>query len=126
GRVAGKSYVVVGGDYASDSVRELNYDNLSDGTEALLFTGLGLPKFDTFRDIANQDSHSYAVFGNVDYDLTQQLKLHAGVRYTRAVDHFNGCSADSGDNNAASIFGPFENFVRGAFLGLPPNPPIPP
>ena len=126
GRVAGKAYVVVGADYSSDSVRETNYDNLSDGTEALTFVGFGLPRFNDFRDLSNQDSHSYAVFGSVDYDLTETLKLNGGLRYTRSVDHFNGCSADTGDGNAASVFGPFENIVRVGVLNLPPNPPIPP
>lgn len=126
GRIGERAYVTVGGDYSADSVRETNYDNLSGGTEALTFVGFGLPLFNTFRDISNQDSHSYAVFGNVDYDLTDQLKLNGGLRYTRSVDHFNGCSADSGDGNAASDFGPFENIIRVGVLGLPPNPPIQP
>ena len=126
GRVTDRAYVVVGGDYSSDSVRETNYDDLADGTEALTFTPFGLGLFKTFRDISNQDSYSYAVFGNVDYDLTDQLKLNGGLRYTRAVDRFNGCSADSGDGNAAADFGPFENIIRVGVLGLPPNPPIAP
>ncbi|HZC15775.1 MAG TPA: TonB-dependent receptor, partial [Caulobacteraceae bacterium] len=121
----GRADLVVGGDYSSDSVRETNFDNLSGSTEAFTFAGFGLPLFNDFRDTDNQDSQSWAVFGNVDYSLTDTLKLDGGVRYTRAIDRFNGCSSDSGDGNAASVFGPFENLVRGS-LGLPPNPPIPP
>jgi outer membrane receptor protein involved in Fe transport len=125
GNFAGHGYFVLGANYASDKVRETNYVNVSGGTEAFSFVALGLPLFDTFRDIDNQDSQTYAVFGNADYDLTSTVKLDAGVRYTRAIDNFNGCSADTGDGNAASIFGPFENFVR-SLSGLPANPPIPP
>lgn len=128
-RVAGtfldRGYFIVGANYASDSVKETNYDNVSGGTEAFIFTALGLPLFTNFRDSDNQDSHSYAAFANLDYDITDTLKAYGGLRYTRAIDHFNGCSSDTGDGNAASIFGPFENYVRG-LLGLSPNPPIPP
>ncbi|HEY2177212.1 MAG TPA: TonB-dependent receptor, partial [Caulobacteraceae bacterium] len=125
GNIFDHGYFVVGANYASDKVRETNYVNVSGGTEAFSFVALGLPLFDTFRDIDNQDSQTYAVFGNVDYSLTPTIKLDAGVRYTRAIDNFTGCSADTGDGNAASIFGPFENFIRG-LSGLPPLPPIPP
>jgi outer membrane receptor protein involved in Fe transport len=125
GNFSDHGYFVLGANYASDKVRETNYVDVSGGTEAYSFVALGLPLFDTFRDIDNQDTQTYAVFGNVDYDLTRTIKLDAGVRYTRAIDHFNGCSADTGDGNAASIFGPFENFVRSLY-GLPANPPIPP
>ena len=125
GRIGQRAFVVLGGDYSSDSVRETNFDNLSQSTEAFTFTPFGLGLFNDFRDTDNQDSQSWAVFGNVDYSLTDTLKLNGGVRYTRAIDHFNGCSSDTGDGNAASVFGPFENLVRGS-LGLPPNPPIAP
>ncbi len=126
GHIADRAYVVVGGDYSNDKSRETDYLDLADGTEGLLFLPLGLPLFKDGRNISNQDSYSYAVFGNVDYDITSQLRFEAGARYTRAVDHFNGCTADSGDGNAAADFGGFENFIRANVLGLPPNPPIPP
>jgi outer membrane receptor protein involved in Fe transport len=126
GEIGHRTYFVLGGDYSSDKVLEMNYDDVSGGSEAYTFASFGLPAFDTFRDIDDQYFHSYAVFGNVDYDITDTVKVTGGVRYTRAVDHFSGCSADTGDGNAASVFGPFENIVRGAFLGLAPNPPIPP
>lgn len=125
GRIADRANVVFGGDYSNDKSLETNFDDLSGSTQAFTFVPLGLPLFKTFRDISDQASYSYAVFGNVDYDVTDTLKLNGGVRYTRAVDRFTGCSADSGDGNAASLFGPFENFVRVGVLGLPPNPPIP-
>ncbi|HEY2480686.1 MAG TPA: TonB-dependent receptor [Caulobacteraceae bacterium] len=124
GRIGDRANVVFGGDYSSDRVAETNYDDLSGSTQAFTFSSFGLPLFKTFRDIDNQNSHSYAVFGNVDYNLTNTLKLNAGVRYTRAIDHFTGCSADTGDGNAAADFGPFENIIRVGVLGLPPNPPI--
>jgi iron complex outermembrane receptor protein len=124
GRIGQRAFVTLGGDYSSDSVRETNFDTLSGSTQAFTFVPFGLPLFKDFRDTDNQDSQSWAVFGNVDYNLTDTLKLNGGLRYTRAIDHFNGCSSDSGDGNAASVFGPFFNIVRGS-LGLPPLPPIP-
>ena len=125
GRIGQRAFVTLGGDYASDSVRETNYDNLSQSSEAYTFVPYGImPLFDDFRDTDNQDSQSWAVFGNLDYNLTDTLKLNGGVRYTRAIDHFNGCSSDSGDGNAASVFSQFFAIARG-LVGLPAQPPIP-
>ena len=125
GHFMDRGYFVVGGNYSSDIVRETNYDDVSGSTEAFTFVGFNLPEFKDFRDSDNQNSESYAVFGNVDYDLTDTVKLNAGVRYTHAIDHFNGCSSDTGDGNAALLFGSFWNIIRGS-LSLPPNPAVPP
>ena len=127
-RVSGEfldnGYFVLGGNYASDRVNETDYDDLHQSTQAYLFTALGLPLFNDFSIISNQDAQTYAAFGNVEYHLTDAWKIYGGARYTQSNNKFSGCTADSGNGNAASIFGPYQNFVRG-LMGLPANPAIP-
>jgi outer membrane receptor protein involved in Fe transport len=114
---------VVGGDFASDRVFQSNNTQFPQSTTAQTFIPLGLPLFADFSNFGTQREKTYAVFGNLDYRLTDTLKVYGGARYTRADNTFDGCSADSGDGIAATDFGAFQNFVRSQ-VGLPANPPI--
>lgn len=51
-----------------------------------------------------------AVFGNVDYDVTDQITLHAGARYTQDKRSYTGCTTDYGDGVQARAF----NIVLGS------------
>jgi outer membrane receptor protein involved in Fe transport len=104
-------------------VREASSNILVESTQSLLFTGFGLPVFSNFVDSNNQKSQTTAVFVSADYAVSDAVKLYGGARYTRSDNTFSGCTADSGDGNAASILGPLWNMFRPA-LSLQPNPPI--
>lgn len=54
--------------------------------------GGGANLLDQVSTELDQTFHTQAVFGNVDYDLTNSLTLHGGVRYTVADLDFDGCS----------------------------------
>ncbi|MDE2462594.1 MAG: TonB-dependent receptor [Alphaproteobacteria bacterium] len=125
GHIQHRGHFVAGATYAYDKVLETNYDAVPQSTQAFIFTGFGLPLFKTFRDIDNQRTNTTAVFASADYNLTQTINIYGGARYTSSNDRFNGCSGDTGDGNAASVFGPFWNIFRG-MLGLAPNPAIAP
>jgi outer membrane receptor protein involved in Fe transport len=126
-RIAGdlntETHYTLGISYADDDVREASKNILVESTQSLLFTGFGLPVFSNFVDSNNQKSQTTAVFASADYAVSDAVKLYGGARYTRSDNKFSGCSADSGDGSAASIFGPFWNSIRPA-LSLPFNPPI--
>lgn len=122
--VGRRGHVVVGLNYAHDLVLQTDYVRSPQSTLAFIFTPFGLPLFTNFRDMDNQDEDTYAVFASGDYSLTDKVKLYGGLRYTRAIDRFNGCTSDSGDGVAALDYGTLENIFRGA-IGLAPNPPIP-
>jgi len=124
GALFGRGHFTVGLNYADDNVRELNHDVLAQSTQAFLFVPLGGPLFTDFNDSNNQRVKTSAVFGNLDYDVTDTVNGYGGVRYTDTRNRFNGCSSDSGDGVAASDFTIFQNFVRGE-LGLPAHAPIP-
>jgi iron complex outermembrane recepter protein len=127
-RIAGdlneKTHYTVGVSYADDDVRESSFNILAQSTQALAFTGFGLPIFADFVDTNNQKSKTSAIFASLDYQLNDDLKIYGGARYTRSDNHFSGCTADSGNGNTAFVLGSLWNSFRPA-LGLPFNPPIP-
>ncbi len=124
GQIGEGGHFVLGLNYAHDKVLETDFDNNAQSTTAFTFAPFGLPLFTTFRDSDNQDATTTAIFADADYRLAHDIKIYGGVRYTRAVDKFNGCTADTGDGVTAGDFGVLQNIIRGQ-LGLPPNPAIP-
>lgn len=124
GPIGEKGTFVVGVMYADDSVDQRGLVRIDQSTTAFTFVPFGLPLFTSFVDLNSQDATTRAVFASADYRLTDTVKVYGGVRYTRAVDKFQGCTADSGDGIAALNFGVLQNVFR-AGAGLPANPPIP-
>jgi outer membrane receptor protein involved in Fe transport len=119
-----RGHFVIGANFAYDQIRENDLDRNPQSTLTFLFVPFGLPLFTSFRDISNQTEDTYAGFVSGDYNLTDAFKIYGGLRYTRMLDRFNGCTADSGDGVTATDYGGLENILRAA-AGLPPNPPIP-
>ncbi|MEY4255725.1 MAG: hypothetical protein RLZZ141_952, partial [Pseudomonadota bacterium] len=123
GALNSKTRYTVGVSYADDDVRESSFNILAQSTQALAFTGFGLPIFADFVDTNNQKSKTSAIFASLDYQLTDDLKVYGGARYTKSDNRFSGCTADSGNGNTAFVLGSLWNSFRPAF-GLPFNPPI--
>jgi len=59
-----------------------------------------------------QDATTFAIFGNVEYNLNDDVMLHAGIRYTDQERDFVGCTNDGGDGTWA-----FTAFLIQPFLG---------
>ena len=125
GNLTERGHFVVGFNYAHDKVLETNFDDISQATTSFTFVPFGLPLFTSFRDSDNQNANTTAGFANVDYDVTNTVKVYGGLRYTRSDNTFNGCTADAGNGVTAEDFGFLFNFFR-SLGGLPPNPPIQP
>ncbi|MBL8772414.1 MAG: TonB-dependent receptor [Phenylobacterium sp.] len=115
---------VAGVNLARDTVLEDGLLTNPQSTVAFTFVPFGLPLFTSFRDINNQHSSSWAAFVSGDVALAEGLKAYGGLRYTRTLIRYDGCSADAGDGVTALDFGALLNVFR-AGAGLPPNPPIP-
>lgn len=116
-RLAGqfsRGQFVFGATYAHDKILDDTYTSPSYSTLGFTFVPLGLPQFTNFHGVNHQRVTTKAVFGNVDFELTDTLKLSGGARYTDSRNKFNGCTFDSGDGNGASVFGPFWSAVRGS------------
>ena len=50
--------------------------------------------FRTYEDIGNIESDTWSLFANIDHQLTDDLKLTLGVRYSQDKQDFAGCSRD--------------------------------
>lgn len=80
---------VVGGNYDRHRAYDTTfYDYEFSSTR---FALLGVKDF---FSRAEQPIRTYALFGNVDYSLTDQLTLHGGLRYTKDDRSYIGCSQD--------------------------------
>ena len=98
GNISDRAYLTLGFNYAYDESREFNFDDISQST---LGVGTGLLTFNLRND---QDMTTIAGFANLEYDLTDALSVHGGVRYTDSKNEFTGCSLDSGDGTASAFF----------------------
>ena len=116
---------IIGANYARDRVLETEVLRNPESTVTFSFVPLGGPLLTTTRDINNQRSTTTALFANVDYDITDDVSLYGGVRYTEADIEHVGCSADVGDGSSAAGFSILWTVFR-AGGGLPPNPAIGP
>lgn len=104
---------VVGANYersTADQIVDTNYRHAS--THA----SLGISS-NTYS--SNQKFTNYAFFANAEYDLTDELTIKAGARYTNSKDEGRSCNADfSGDPTNAGPF--FYRALLGGRLGLYP------
>jgi iron complex outermembrane receptor protein len=100
---------VLGGDYEHDIANE-EQDTIIMGSNSQLPLPPPLPalSFNGINLFNDQTVDSKAVFGNLDYKVTDQLSLQGGVRYTQEDRNFQGCLADNGTPTGF-----------GAVLGLP-------
>ncbi|WP_321393651.1 TonB-dependent receptor [Emcibacter sp.] len=60
----------------------------------------------------NQQTDSQALFGHVEYNVTDKLRVTVGARYTEEDRSWSGCTFDAGDGSLAG----FLNFAFGASL----------
>src|SRR3546814_2373889 len=98
--VCSSDLVTVGANYQHSKVYELSkasygdsiVSNFSqiDGTSTLL----PVP-FSRGSDFSRQTIENYAVFGNVDFDVTDTSTVKGGLRYTNSKRHFVGCTFDN-------------------------------
>lgn len=96
---------VIGANYQNDESDELVTFFLPDGRNGLLFGAFGLPPADFVPEIAFQESDSWAIFGNVDFQLTDTLSAALGVRYTDTATDFSGCAQAAGNLSYSTAIG---------------------
>jgi iron complex outermembrane receptor protein len=92
---------VVGGNYAADETRELQLSTLNGSNSqagTYHFSGVNISNNDSIGDSAG--------FGNLDYQITDTVRIQGGVRYTKETRDFNGCLADNGAANGFRVFFP--------------------
>lgn len=122
-RVAGKFDrldVLAGVSYAND----ITNDHLSSIINASSAqAGLGFNQLD---GVTNQNVKNYAVFGNAELKVTDQITLQGGARYTQSNNDGSTClGLDPGDGTASAGLNGIQNYLRSLF-GLAPLAPVGP
>ncbi|MES2493380.1 MAG: TonB-dependent receptor [Pseudomonadota bacterium] len=67
----------------------------------------------------NSPIRAIAAFGNVDFQPTDAITLHAGVRYTNDKRSYSGCTRDYGDGVQGNAFNIVIPAVNQAVFGIP-------
>lgn len=106
---------IVGASYARDKTFENDFVPHPYSTGAFATLPFGVTADTGYR--GEQDFETVALFGNADYDVSDLVTLHAGVRYTKTDLSYRTCSTAYGE--ALPSFVAFNNFFR-AQSGLPP------
>ena len=89
---AGPLTYTLGGNYA--------YAGIVDGESATVYTtnsqplGALAPPIHNAEALTQQTVNDYALFGNLDYRLTNRITLHGGIRGTESVRRASSCSFD--------------------------------
>ncbi|WP_176594218.1 TonB-dependent receptor [Sphingobium sp. EM0848] len=99
---------VFGGNYEHHTANELQRTDLRGSNSQLVFGPGVAVQFDGLDLYNDQKINAKAVFGNVDFKLTDQLSVQGGIRYAKEDRDFKGCLADNGTPTGF-----------GAVLGLP-------
>lgn len=102
---------VVGAAYQKDHIEETPFQE---------FFQYSAAPFISNSNPADAKNETIGVFGNVDWDITPELTVTGGARYSEAKHEYVGCSADPGDGRIAALFEGVSNALRGAF-GQPPT-----
>lgn len=92
---------VLGGNYSDDAIYDNTVFMVGDSSLAVGVPGLPI-RFS--RTYSNQSAETWAVFGNLDFVISDQLKLQGGLRYTEQQRSFSGCIGDNGDGAWATLF----------------------
>ena len=109
---------LAGGYYSDDNLDE-NYDffmpDSTGGNASLVFNRppFFLAPILQLDTISEQDTESWALFGHVEWSITEQFRLILGARYTEEERSWTGCTASSVDNS----WGHFGNVLFGTSLG---------
>ena len=104
---------IVGANYESDDT----YDaNLIQFTQSSISQLAGFPLTEV-KNQTQQNIRTSAAYANLDYDVTSNITLHGGIRYTVANRSFAGCTQDTGNGQAAAAL----NFLGGVLRGGAPG-----
>ena len=94
---------------------------MSDSLFGLGSVEFGIPPFALspilqLHTIYSQKTTSSAAFGHVEFNVTDQLRLVGGLRYTDEKRKWNGCTYDAQDS-ATGTLASFTNLLFGTTLG---------
>lgn len=115
-RLAGKTGPLnwlLGANYAQNKTLSANDIFTGDSTNTAILPGG--PFIAKSTTTITQNTRDTAVFGNVEYKLTDKLTLLGGARYTDSKNRYSSCMR--GDEGMQATFGFFSNLLGGTTNG---------
>jgi iron complex outermembrane receptor protein len=104
-----------GGNYEKSHVYELVQFRYPFATLSDVY---GVDSNDYYSD---QHMENYAGFANVEYDITEQLTVKAGGRYTENRRSYEACNNDTGDGVYAAFFERLSSTLTGKQVTIAPG-----
>lgn len=101
---------VIGGNYEKSQVYEYQLQTFSDISTAPIFGYTGAYIY------SDQHMRNYAFFANAEYDLSDQITVKGGARYTNARRTAATCTGDPGDGTFAAAFDGLANAIQLGFF----------
>jgi iron complex outermembrane receptor protein len=97
GRFGGRGSWIVGANFEYDDTSDNFLQSYGDSSSSTVF---GVPLGPT-EPVDRQKTSTYAVYGNAEYPILENLTLQGGLRYTEENKAFAGCevNGDSGPNS---------------------------
>ena len=101
-------YWIVGAYYSKDEMDEYYHYFMSESVYGLGSVAFGVPPFvlspilelDTIYD---QETDSKAIFGHIEYNMAEDLRLTVGLRYTEEERTWSGCTFSAADNSLGNF-----------------------
>ncbi len=102
GSVGGEGAWVVGANYEDTSTWDsfIQTYGISSAVPTQVFTRTPLGPTNPNN---RQTTDTWAVFGNIEYPVLENLSVQAGIRYTDQKRDYRGCGGDAGDGSWADI-----------------------
>ncbi len=91
---------LIGGNYEKTKAfesQDFKFDNLTSSRAATL-------NINQIQGVLEQDIENIAVFGNLEFDITDRLTIKAGARYTDSTNKSANCGVSNGDGATATLF----------------------
>lgn len=125
----GRLNYVIGGNYEKSRIDEATLLSLPESSGAYAIGALVQAAIPILSDATPTNlnrSETWALFGNLDYEISPTVTVSAGMRYTKSEIDFEACTRSNANNAYGINSTALANFLRGAFFNLPPIAPIGP
>lgn len=111
---------LIGANYAKNDVVSADSIFTKDATNTAILTGgpPDNPWIARSTTTITQDVEDYAIFGNAEYKVSDQITLLGGARYTWHKNNFTACNRGDGDLGMPATFS-FLNLVLGGVESPP-------
>jgi iron complex outermembrane recepter protein len=118
GSVRGQGVWVVGANYEDTSTWDtfLQSYGISSAVPTQVFTRIPLGPT---NPNSRQETETWAVFGNVEYPILENVTGQVGLRYTDQKRDHRGCGSDGGDGTWAAISVEIQQLLQWIDQGLP-------